>query len=116
MAETIYKIGQLINHKLFDYRGVILRVDDCFKSTDTWYNYVAKSKPPKDKPWYTILVHNSMHTTYVAERNLGIDDSNDEVIHPMVPIYFTILHNGIYSKSTNWVNGEPSILPEIGLT
>ena len=76
MQEPDYKIGQLIKHKLFDYRGVILKVDDSFKSTEEWYNNVAKSKPPKDKPWYTVLVHNAMHTTYVAERNLDMDDSN----------------------------------------
>ena len=57
-----------------------------------------------------------MHTTYVAERNLDMDDSNGEVMHPMVPVYFTILNNGIYSKTTNWVNGEPTINPEIGLS
>jgi len=116
MPETNYKIGQLIKHKLFDYRGVILKVDDSFNSTEEWYNNVAKSRPPKDKPWYTVLVHNSMQTTYVAERNLDMDDSNSEVIHPRVPIYFTILNNGIYSKTSNWVNGEPSVNPEIGLS
>ena len=116
MPEPDYKIGQLIKHKLFNYRGVILKVDDSFKSTEEWYNNVAKSKPPKDKPWYTVLVHNAMHTTYVAERNLDMDDSNGEVIHPMVPIYFTTLNNGIYSKTSNRVNGEPTINPEIGFS
>ena len=32
-----YCIGQLIQHKLFDYRGIILSVDLEFKSTDEWY-------------------------------------------------------------------------------
>ena len=111
-----YKIGQLIHHKLFNYRGVILKVDDCFKLTENWYDNVAKSKPPKDKPWYSVLVHNQIHTTYVAERHLSSDDSDSEIMHPMVPIYFTTLNNGIYSKTSNWVNGEPSLFPEIGLT
>ena len=95
MPEPDYKIGQLIKHKLFNYRGVILKVDDSFKSSEEWYNTVAKSKPPKDKPWYTVLVHNAMHTTYVSERNLDMDDSNGEVIHPMVPIYFTTLNDWV---------------------
>jgi len=43
MQEPDYKIGQLIKHKLFDYRGVILNVDDSFKSTEEWYNNVAKA-------------------------------------------------------------------------
>ena len=110
-----YKIGQVIHHKLFDYRGVILKVDDFFKSTDTWYNNVAKSKPPKDKPWYSVLVHNAFHTTYVTEQNLILDDNIKDIIHPMVPILFTTLKNGIYSKSSNWADEKPIIPNEIGM-
>ena len=110
-----YKIGQLIHHKLFDYRGVILKVDDCFQLTDTWYESVAKSEPPKDMPWYSVLVHNQTHTTYVAERNLSSDYSDNEIIHPMIPIYFTKLKNGVYSKSLNWIDGEPTMPNEIGM-
>ena len=110
-----YNIGQVIHHKLFDYRGVILKVDDYFKLSDEWYNSMAKSKPPKDKPWYCILVHNQTYTTYVAERNLCPDDSDKEIIHPMMPMYFTTLKNGVYSKSINWIDGEPTIPNEIGM-
>ena len=110
-----YNIGQLIHHKLFNYRGVILKVDDYYKLTDTWYDNVAKSNPPKDKPWYSVLVHNQTHTTYVAERNLSPDDSDIEIIHPLVPIYFTTLKNGLYSRSLNWLDGQPIIPNKIGM-
>ena len=108
-----YKIGQVIHHKLFDYRGVILKADDYFKLTDIWYDNMAKSKPPKDKPWCSVLVHNQTHTTYVAERNLSSDYSKKEIIHPMIPIYFMTLKNGVYSKSLNWIDGEPAMPNEI---
>ena len=49
-AKAKYCIGQLIQHKLFDYRGIILGVDLEFKSTDEWYEMVAKSRPPKTSP------------------------------------------------------------------
>jgi len=68
-----YCIGQLIQHKLFDYRGIILSVDLEFKSTDEWYEAVAKSRPPKNEPWYHVLVHQKGHQTYVAEQNLKPD-------------------------------------------
>lgn len=72
-AKAKYCIGQLIQHKLFDYRGIILGVDLEFKSTDEWYEVVAKSRPPKNKPWYHVLVHQKGHQTYVAEQNLQLD-------------------------------------------
>lgn len=72
-AKAKYCIGQLIQHKLFDYRGIILGVDLEFKSTDEWYEMVAKSKPPKNEPWYHVLVHQKGHQTYVAEQNLQLD-------------------------------------------
>ena len=72
-AKAKYCIGQLIQHKLFDYRGIILGVDLEFKSTDEWYEMVAKSRPPKNAPWYHVLVHQKGHQTYVAEQNLQLD-------------------------------------------
>ena len=72
-AKAKFCIGQLIQHKLFDYRGIILGVDLEFKSTDEWYEMVAKSRPPKNEPWYHVLVHQKGHQTYVAEQNLQID-------------------------------------------
>jgi len=72
-AKAKYCIGQLIQHKLFDYRGIILSVDLEFKSTDEWYETVAKSRPPKNEPWYHVLVHQKGHQTYVAEQNLQPD-------------------------------------------
>ena len=72
-AKAKYCIGQLIQHKIFDYRGIILSVDLEFKSTDEWYEAVAKSRPPKNEPWYHVLVHQKGHQTYVAEQNLQPD-------------------------------------------
>ena len=72
-AKAKYCIGQLIQHKLFDYRGIILGVDLEFKSTDEWYEMVAKSRPPKNEPWYHVLVHQKGHQTYVAEQTLQPD-------------------------------------------
>ncbi len=108
-----FKIGQVIHHKLFDYRGVIYGVDDVFKGTDEWYNLMAKSKPPKDKPWNHVLVHNSQHTTYVAERNLEVDVEGDSIDHPLVPLLFDELKDGQYSRTRNW-SGDTPIIPTIG--
>lgn len=67
-------IGQRIHHKLFDYHGIIVKVDPKFMDTDEWYDHVARSRPPKDQPWYRVLVHGKEISTYVAQRNLELDD------------------------------------------
>lgn len=89
-------IGQCVHHKLFDYRGVIIDVDPEFHGSQEWYDLIALSKPPKDKPWYHVLVHDSVHSTYVAEQNLEPDMSGEEINHPDVDLYFERYENGLY--------------------
>jgi len=96
ITRTQFAVGDLICHRLFDYRGVIVDVDPDFQSTDEWYEEVARSRPPKDKPWYHVLVHESAHSTYVAERNLGTDESMDPISHPMIEHFFARFENGRY--------------------
>jgi len=83
-----FRLGQLVHHKLFDYRGVIFNVDGVFSGDDEWYEQVAKSRPPKDEPWYHVLPSGSQHTTYVAECNLEADDSLAAIEHPLVMALF----------------------------
>ena len=96
ITSTRFSVGDLIHHRLFDYRGVIVDVDPTFQATEEWYEAVARSRPPKDKPWYHILVHDAAHTTYVAERNLEPDVSTDPIAHPMVEQFFSRFENGKY--------------------
>ena len=93
-----FSIGQVIHHKLFDYRGVIVDVDPVFSGTEEWYEKVALSRPPKDRPWYHVLVDGATHQTYVAERNLEPDESGMPVNHPLVNEFFTGFDKGVYTN------------------
>ena len=83
-----FHVGQIIEHKKFGYRGVIYDVDAEFAGTEIWYNQVAKSRPPKDEPWYHVLVDGSDATTYVAEQNILTTDNTAEINHPLIEVYF----------------------------
>jgi len=98
MREThaAFTLGQIVHHRLFDYRGVIVDVDSEFQGSEEWYSQVARSHPPKDRPWYHVLVHNGDHETYVSERNLEPDPSSEPVIHPLVHQYFDDFLDGTY--------------------
>ena len=91
-----FSIGQLVHHRLFDYRGVVFDVDPVFLGTEEWYEKVAKSRPPRDRPWYHVLVDGAEHTTYVAERHLEPDVSEEAIEHPLVRRLFADLENGVY--------------------
>ena len=100
MSETAqFAVGDLVHHKLFDYRGVVVDVDPHFMLTEEWYENVAQSRPPKDKPWYHVLVHNATHNTYVAERNLKVDTSAEPIQHPLVELRFNEFKDGRYIPS-----------------
>ncbi len=91
-----FRVGQLVEHRLFDYRGVVYDVDPVFGGTEEWYDTMARTRPPKDQPWYHVLVHNGIHSTYVAERNLEADDDNTPILHPAANEFFEGFENGRY--------------------
>jgi len=95
-ASARFSVGDLVQHRLFSYRGVIIDVDPVFMLSEEWYDQVARSRPPKDQPWYRVLVHNSEDETYVAERNLTHDPVLEPVVHPRVAEFFTAFDNGHY--------------------
>jgi heat shock protein HspQ len=91
-----FAVGQLVFHRLFEYRGVVIDVDPYFKGTDDWYDHVTRSKPPKDRPWYHVLVDGGEMRTYVAERNLEFDTEGTAIDHPDLPDYFDHFGDGSY--------------------
>lgn len=98
MKQAKFSIGQCIHHRLFDYRGVIVDVDAEFLGLEEWYEAMARSRPPKDEPWYRVLVHDTGRETYVAERNLQEDDSNEPINHPQLHEFFTLFEHGHYQS------------------
>lgn len=100
-SEARFAIGQLVHHVKFDYRGVIVDVDPVFQGTEEWYETVAKSRPPKDQPWYHVLVDGAAHSTYVAERHLEPDASGDQINHPALNQYFDAFTDGRYSRHSD---------------
>ena len=95
-AVARFNPGQLVRHLRFGYRGVVVDVDPVFSGSDEWYETVARSRPPRDKPWYHVLVHDATHRTYVAERHLAGDDEPDPVRHPEVARFFIAFRDGRY--------------------
>lgn len=91
-----FSVGELVHHGLFGYRGVIVDIDPTFDLSPEWYEQVALSRPPKDAPWYHVLVHDGVHMTYVAEQNLQGDDTGEPIRHPLLDRFFSEFRDGRY--------------------
>jgi heat shock protein HspQ len=100
MAEesAAFAVGQIVRHLRFGYRGVVVDVDPVFSLSDAWYEEVARSRPPKDRPWYHVLVDDAEHTTYVAERHLEADQDETPIRHPLLARYFDDFRDGRYRR------------------
>ena len=83
-----FAIGQIVEHNRFPYRGVVFGADEVFSLSEEWYDAVARSRPPKDRPWYHVLVDGDAHTTYVAERHLEPSEDHTQVDHPLLGRFF----------------------------
>ena len=94
-----FRIGQVVRHRHFPFRGVIFDVDPEFNNTEEWYEAIPEAiRPAKDQPFYHLLAENDETTyiAYVSEQNLLVDDSGQPVNHPQVTQLFEDLSDGVY--------------------
>ncbi|MDQ8209030.1 heat shock protein HspQ [Coraliomargarita sp. SDUM461003] len=91
-----FELGVVVIHQLYGYRGVIVAVDPRCMAGETWYQ-CNKTQPPREQPWYHVLVHDSGGlSTYVAQSNLSEDTSGQPINHPRIDSYFVDFKEGRY--------------------
>jgi heat shock protein HspQ len=61
-----FRVGQIVKHRLYPFRGVIFDVDPVFANTEEWYQAIPEDiRPTKDQPFYHLYAENA-ETEYVA--------------------------------------------------
>ena len=91
LRKTQFSIGQVVRHRIFPFRGVIIDVDPEYNNTEEWWQSIPEDvRPRKDQPYYHLLAENeyTAYEAYVSEQNLLIDDSGIPVNHPQVTEVF----------------------------
>ncbi len=86
-----YGIGEVVRHRLLDFRGVIFDVDPEFANSEEWYESIPEHmRPAKDQPFYHLLAENSQssYIAYVSQQNLVADDEGDPIDHPAIGTLF----------------------------
>lgn len=99
VREAKYRLGQVVRHRLFPFRGIIFDVDPEFANTEEWYEAIpAHIRPRKDQPFYHLLAENedTEYMAYVSEQNLLPDESGEPVRHPEAGEIFERLNDGSY--------------------
>ena len=92
-----FRIGQVVRHRIFPFRGVIFDVDPIFNNTEEWWQAIpAEVRPAKDQPYYHLLAQNSdtEYVAYVSEQNLIPDVSEEPLRHPQIDAIFERTDNG----------------------
>ena len=94
-----FAIGEVVRHRLLDFRGVIFDVDPEFANSEEWYDAIPEAmRPAKDQPFYHLLAENSesSYVAYVSQQNLVRDDSPEPVDHPAIATMFDRFDGGKY--------------------
>ena len=94
-----FKIGEVVRHRLFPFRGVIFDIDPEFNNTEEWWLSIpADVRPHKDQPFYHLYAENaeSEYVAYVSEQNLLSDMSGEPIRHPQVAESFVKDAHGHY--------------------
>jgi heat shock protein HspQ len=94
-----FAIGDIVRHKLYDFRGVIFDIDPVFANSEEWYESIPKEvRPAREQPYYHLLAENeeSNYIAYVSQQNLLQDAEGGPVEHPNVAQLFEDFANGRY--------------------
>ena len=98
-----FQVGQVVQHRVFPFRGVVFDVDPEFDNTEEWYEAIPEEiRPAKDQPYYHVLAENdeSTYVAYVSEQNLVPDATGEPCRHPQVSELFDGPEDGFYRPKT----------------
>ncbi len=101
--EAKFRIGQVVRHRIYPFRGVVFDIDPIFNNTDEWWQSIPiEVRPRKDQPFYHLYAENeeTEYVAYVSEQNLVPDTSSEPLRHPQVKQNFTKNRDGSLSSKS----------------
>ena len=95
----LFNIGDIVKHRIYPFRGVIVDVDPEFSNTEEWYQSIpAEIRPSRKQPYYHLMAENTetFYTAYVSQQNLVDDGKNGPLEHPDLDEIFNGMDKGKY--------------------
>lgn len=100
LKEAKFQIGQIVQHRVYSFRGVIFDVDPVFSNSDEWWESIpAEVRPKKDQPFYHLFAENeeTEYVAYVSEQNLVADKDMTPLRNSQINEIFHGPTDGMYS-------------------
>ncbi|MGE9293153.1 MAG: heat shock protein HspQ [Puniceicoccales bacterium] len=102
-----FRVGQLVRHVRYGYRGVVVAFDEVCQASESWYSH-NQTRPDRNPPWSHVLVDGVSYSTYAAQESLTADTAGECIIHPWTELYFSSFEDGAYVRNdTEWPHGAP---------
>ena len=98
IREPLFQVGQIVEHRRYGYRGVIVALDGECLADESWYQN-NQTQPDRKQPWYHVLVDCSTHTTYAAQENLASAGDRSPVQHPLMDAFFLGYSDGRHLRN-----------------
>ena len=102
-----YKIGAVVRHRVYPFRGLVFDIDPIFANTEEWYQSIPLDvRPHKDQPFYHLYAENAEteYVAYVSEQNLLPDESGEPLRHPRLAELFVSDETGSYRPRNSLFN------------
>ena len=102
-----FKLGEVVKHRVFAFRGVVFDIDPVFNNTEEWWLSIPENvRPSKDQPFYHLFAENeeTEYIAYVSEQNLLPDTSGKPVRHPQIADMFQRGDDGSYKPRNTVLN------------
>ncbi len=108
-ARPRFEPGQLVRHRRYNYRGVVVGFDPTCRADHAWY-LSNPTQPDRNQPWYHVLADGTDQVFYAAQTSLVQDDSGEEISHPLVSRFFTEFVDGRYVRNNRpWPGGSDGL-------
>jgi heat shock protein HspQ len=94
-----FGVGDVVRHRLFEFRGVVFDIDPVFANSEEWYEAIPEDiRPSRNQPFYHLLAENedSTYVAYVSQQNLVGDAGAGPVEHPGIEELFEGFSEGRY--------------------
>ncbi|MET0361237.1 MAG: heat shock protein HspQ [Sphingobium sp.] len=99
VAHAQFRIGDVVAHRLYGFRGMVFDVDPAFANSEEWYESIPEDvRPERDQPYYHLFAENEegSYIAYVSQQNLVADMIGGPVSHPAIRHFFDRASDGTY--------------------